>query len=244
MAATMADPLNPAPQNWTEIPVTSYDWPLDRPPPSKAAFAEFLTSEFGITDPQTQSGLWHAIAFSAQWLIADEFKRPDNKALRQRMKQIEGYTDKLLEALTEPSGGPQGQGAPSEPGDVDYWLWRLLINSEPSAERKLHATRQHLIEFKRLLDASQVNLSAGGTGRRKDETLWTWVEHLSPIWEVYANRPVTVDYHEGAPITPYTIFMHHAVRVLDPERESKLPSVLDRYRTRQNRSKNRSTSSE
>lgn len=234
----------PTPQNWTQVPVRSSDWPLDRPAPSKADFAEFLISKLGITDPDTQSGLWHALAFSAQWLIADPFKRPDNKAIRQRMKQIEGYAQKLLEALSEPSGGPQGQGAPSEPGEVDYWLWRLLINSEPSAELKLHAARQNLSEFRRLLDLSEVKLSAGGTGRRKDETLWTWAEHLSPIWALYSNRPLTVDYHEGAPITPYTIFMHHAVRLLDPERESKLPSVLDRYRTQQNRSKNRPTSSE
>lgn len=233
----MADPKDHRQPSWTDLPATPSEWPLQSPAPSKPDFAEFLVREFGITNPDIQSGLWSAIAFSAQWLLVDTFQRPDAKTLRRRLSQIEGCTDKLLEALTEPTDGLPRSSAPQQSPDLDFWLWRLLSDAEPYPVNTPRSTKLQLQQFKQLIETAKTNLSEAGTGRRKDETLWTWVEHLSPIWALYTNRPLTVDYHEGAPITPYTIFMHHAVRMLDPARESKLPSALDRYRTQQNRAK-------
>ncbi|WP_291196756.1 hypothetical protein [Hyphomonas sp.] len=232
----MADPTSgPA---WTDRPATPQEWPLARPAPSKAAFADFLTRDLAITNPSVQSGLWSAIAFSAQWLLIDELKRPDTKTLRRRLSQIEAQTDKLLETLTPPADALQQAAGPPPADDVETWLWRLLRGAEPhSADAVIANTQIQLHQLKALIAKTQATLAASGGGRRKDETLWTWVEHLSPIWALYSNRPITVDYHEGAPITPYAVFMHHAVRMLDPEREPKLPSILDRYRTQQNRAK-------
>ena len=227
---------NPQPPAWTTSPATPNEWPLASPSPSKVAFATFLERDLGITDPSRQSGLWSAITFSAQWLLADAFKRPDNKTLRRRLTQLEGHADKLLQALTEPADDSQPSSAPSASPDVDFWLWRLLSASEPHATNALADTQ--LQQFKRLIESSKAALKETPTGRRKDETLWTWVYHLTPLWTLYSDLPVTVDYHQGKPVTPYTVFMHKAVQMLDPERDSKLASVLDRYRTQQNRPKN------
>ena len=229
---------NPQPPAWTAIPSTPNEWPLARPAPSKTAFATFLEHDLGITDPSRQSGLWSAIAFSAQWLLADAFKRPDNKTLRRRLTQLEGHANKLLQALTEPADGPSPSSTPSPSAEVDFWLWRLLSNAETPSSNELADTQTQLKQFKQLIENSKAALKETSTGRRKDETLWTWVYHLTPLWTLYSDLPVTVDYHQGKPVTPYTVFMHKAVQMLDPERDSKLASVLDRYRTLQNRPKN------
>ena len=57
---------------------------------------------------------------------------------------------------------------------------------------------------------------------------------------LYIELPVTVDYHQGKHVTRYTVFMYKAVQMLDPVRDSKLSSVLDRYRTLHNRPKKQS----
>ena len=222
---------------WLNTPIDPKDWPLEGEPPDKRGFIDFLEQELGMHDFDCQKGLWNAVTFSSSWLLVDEIRRPDNRKIRRRLGQLKKHIDELLVAIsTEPGQERSCRSPTSQHEDVDRWIVRKLEATEAAQGAKgIEEARSTLKRLKCFLEQSEDSLNHSRAGRRKDEILWTWVKHLQPIWSLTTGLPSKVDHHDGEPVTPYAMFMHRAIAMLDPERASRLESVLVRHRTQQNR---------
>lgn len=233
----MFDTRSPNEKRWLNTPINPQDWPLASAPPDKRSFIDFLEQELDIHDFDRQRSLWDAIAFSSSWLLLDEIDRPDNRKVRRRLVQLKKHTDELLIAMSAtPDEEHSRKAPPSRYQKVDSWIVRKLeARRAPQSAKELEGIRSNLKLLKLILKQSEDSLRHSHAGRRKDEILWTWVEHLQPIWSLTTQRPATVDHHDGEPVTPYAMFMHRAIAMLDPERASRLESILVRHRTQQNR---------
>ena len=85
----------------------------------------------------------------------------------------------------------------------------------------------HLNLLKLLVHRANEDLGDYGKGRRRDETLRSLVHEWTHILAIFTDIEVAVDYHtDGEPITKYARFMHEAIKLVDPNREPKLPHIL------------------
>ncbi|MEM6411418.1 MAG: hypothetical protein AAF683_07765 [Pseudomonadota bacterium] len=211
-------------------PVGPKEWAADKPAPNKAEFVDWLEQQLQITDYPTQYALWQSILFSSAWLVRDERTRPSNKALLTRLETMENQIARLQSVLLA------NEKASSANDWTKYYLESAQIAA--GAYGAIDQISNDLRALSALIERSKTLITKTQSGRRKDETLWDWVEALSMEIEIFTDIEIAVDFQKGEPITPYARLVYKAVQMLDSERLPQVESILKRYRTAHNKAQN------